>query len=75
MFFKNGGNLPLLITRCISCLNRAVIVVETFQLLQVQIMSGSRVPLSDHTSDPNPDIKEVGMIGQKDNKHPLSPRG
>ena len=49
-FFTNRGTVPLLITRGIPLFHRSIIVVETSQLLQVKIISGSRVPLSDHYS-------------------------
>ena len=48
MFFTNGGNITLLVNRGIPCLYWYIKVVETSQLLQVKILSGSRVPFSGH---------------------------
>ena len=52
MFFTNGGTVTLLITRGIPFLYRDIRVVETSQFSIVQIMSGSRFPLSVHPYDP-----------------------
>ena len=51
-FFKNGGTVPLLLTRGIPRLHRDIRFLETSQLPQVQRISGSIFPLSDHTYDP-----------------------
>ena len=56
MFFKNGGNIPLLINRYIPRLYQDIRVVETCRLIQLQRMSWYRVPLSDNVSEPLPRI-------------------
>ena len=55
-------------------MHKYVRVVKISQLLLVERMSGYRVPLRDHISIPYPYPQEVGLFGQKENHHTLSPR-
>ena len=57
MLFTNGGTIPLLISRDIPCLHRAIRVVKPSQVAQVKILSGSRFTYSGNTSEPLTKLK------------------
>ena len=70
VLFKNGGTVPFLITRGISCLYGYIRVVETSQLTQVQIMSGSRFTLFNHTFDPLPILtRRMNVWSERQSAH------
>ena len=55
-------------------MHQDIIVVKTYQLLQVQIMSGSRLSLGGHILTPYPESQGEGLFGQKHNHRTLKPR-
>ena len=52
-------------------MHRAISVVETAQLLQVQVISGSKVPLIDHTFNPYTESRGQGIFDKKYNHNIL----
>ena len=70
MFLANGGTVTLLITPGIPCMHLSIRVVETSQLHQAKIISGSRVLLSDHLSDPLTRLTmRRGVWSEKNSSH------
>ena len=55
-------------------LRPAIRAVKSSQLLQVQRISGSRFPLSDHAFIPYPESQGRGLFYKKYNKNTLIPR-
>ena len=73
MFFINGGTIPLLINRGVPRLHRDLRVVVTSQPIQVQIISGSRVPLCDHPFRPLPRLTNRGFVWSERQSAHLNP--
>ena len=74
MFIINGGNVPLPIPYTSLRMYQYIRVVKISKLLQVKIMSGSRVPLSDFLLTPYPDSHGGRLFGQKYNHKNLITR-
>ena len=73
MFFTNGSTVHLLITQGIAHLHQDIIVVETSQLLQVQIASGIRFPLSYHPFEPLPRLTSRRVVFPERQSQHLTP--